>query len=129
MSNEWLINRRNLLRGSVAAAAVVGVGGLGACATGGPVGGGNEETEQPEGPMDPENPFGVEESGKLDVIVFNGGYGIDYVKFAAEKMNEKFPDIKISVKPSTDIAGEMQPRLVGGTPPDLLDNSGAKSIG
>lgn len=130
MSNEWLINRRNLLRGSVAAAAVVGVGGLAACATGGPVGGGNEEeSKEPAGPMDPNNPFGLEESGKVDVIVFNGGYGIDYVEFAAEQMKKKFPNVSVTVKPSTDIATEMQPRFVGGTPPDLLDNSGAKAIG
>ena len=33
------------------------------------------------------------------------------------------------VSPSTQIAQELQPRFVGGNPPDLIDNSGANAIG
>ena len=32
-------------------------------------------------------------------------------------------------RPSTQIATELQPRFVGGNPPDLIDNSGAQAIG
>lgn len=131
MNNESFINRRSLLRGSVATAAVVGVGGLAACATGGP--GGDTSTPPPGGdtgaPMDPTNPFGLEEGATIDAFIFDGGYGTDYVDYAAEQLNTLFPDVTVTVKPSTDIAGELQPRFVGGTPPDLVDNSGAKAIG
>ena len=35
----------------------------------------------------------------------------------------------VEVSPSTQIATELQPRFVGGNPPDLIDNSGAQAIG
>jgi N-acetylglucosamine transport system substrate-binding protein len=35
----------------------------------------------------------------------------------------------VKVSPTTKIATELQPRFVGGTPPDLIDNSGADAIG
>ena len=34
-----------------------------------------------------------------------------------------------TVSPSTQIAQQLQPRFVGGTPPDLIDNSGENAIG
>ena len=33
------------------------------------------------------------------------------------------------MSPSTQIAQQLQPRFVGGNPPDLIDNSGANAIG
>ena len=36
---------------------------------------------------------------------------------------------RVEVSPSTQIATELQPRFVGGNPPDLVDNSGAQAIG
>ncbi len=35
----------------------------------------------------------------------------------------------VKVSPSTQIAQELQPRFLGGNPPDLIDNSGAQAIG
>ena len=35
----------------------------------------------------------------------------------------------INVAPSTQIATELQPRFLGGNPPDLIDNSGRDLIG
>jgi N-acetylglucosamine transport system substrate-binding protein len=37
--------------------------------------------------------------------------------------------VTVDVTGSTQIAQQMQPRFVGGNPPDLLDNSGANAIG
>jgi N-acetylglucosamine transport system substrate-binding protein len=62
-------------------------------------------------------------------VIFNGGYGIDYVEFAANLMKKNHPTLNISVAPSTQIAQELQPRFLGGNPPDLIDNSGANAIG
>jgi N-acetylglucosamine transport system substrate-binding protein len=79
--------------------------------------------------QDAANPFGVAEGSTVDAVIFNGGYGIDYVEFAANLMKTNHPSLTISVAPSTQIATELQPRFLGGNPPDLIDNSGADSIG
>ena len=121
------LQRRGFLRGALATAVLLPLGGaLASCAGGG----GNTETSAPGGVVDPiKNPFGVAATGKLDAVIFKGGYGIDYVDFAGDIVKKNFPGLEISINPSTDIAQELQPRFVGGNPPDLIDNSGAKSIG
>src|SRR5690625_1852533 len=124
-----LLGRRSLLRGSLAAAAIATTGGaLAGCATSGPGSGDSEQDNA--GEKSENNPFGVPEGDPVDAVIFNGGYGIDYVEFAAEKMAENNDAIgKIEVSPSTQIAQELQPRFTGGNPPDLIDNSGANAIG
>jgi N-acetylglucosamine transport system substrate-binding protein len=62
-------------------------------------------------------------------VIFNGGYGIDYVEFAAKQMQTLHDGVTVKVSPSTQIAQELQPRFVAGDPPDLIDNSGAGNIG
>jgi N-acetylglucosamine transport system substrate-binding protein len=79
--------------------------------------------------QDAANPFGVAEGSTVDAVIFNGGYGIDYVEFARDLMAKNHPSLTINVAPSTQIATELQPRFLGGNPPDLIDNSGADSIG
>ena len=122
------LQRRGFLRGALATAVLLPLGGaLASCA-----GGGNttETSAAPGGDVDPtKNPFGVAATGKLDAVIFDGGYGIDYVEFAGAIVKKNFPELEIGINSSTDIAQELQPRFVGGTPPDLIDNSGAKSIG
>lgn len=76
---------------------------------------------------DPANPFGVGTEA-VEAVIFDGGYGTDYVQFAAD-IYETLHGASVTVAPSTAIATEMQPRFVGGNPPDLIDNSGAQSIG
>ena len=75
------------------------------------------------------NPFGMAENSTVDAVIFNGGYGIDYVEFAADIFSEVHEGSSVDVSPSTQIGPELQPRFVGGNPPDLIDNSGAQSIG
>jgi len=79
--------------------------------------------------QDAANPFAVADGSTVDAVIFNGGYGIDYVQFAADVMQKAHPNVKVTVSPSTQIATELQPRFVGGNPPDLIDNSGADAIG
>lgn len=79
--------------------------------------------------QDAANPFGVAEGSTVDAVIFNGGYGIDYVEFAANLMQQNHPSVTVKVSPSTQIAQELQPRFLGGNPPDLIDNSGAQQIG
>ncbi|MFE6995194.1 N-acetylglucosamine/diacetylchitobiose ABC transporter substrate-binding protein [Microbacterium sp. NPDC057659] len=122
------ISRRNLLRGAIATAALVPFGmTLASCAApgGGSSGGGST------GKVTADNPFGVAANSKVDAVIFNGGYGIDYVENSAKIMegNKKLDGVTVKVSSSTKIAQELQPRFVGGNPPDLIDNSGANSIG
>jgi N-acetylglucosamine transport system substrate-binding protein len=79
--------------------------------------------------QDAANPFGVAEGSTVDAVIFNGGYGIDYVEFAAELMRKNHPGVTVTVAPTTLVATELQPRFLGGNPPDLIDNSGRDLIG
>ncbi|GAB6897013.1 N-acetylglucosamine/diacetylchitobiose ABC transporter substrate-binding protein [Kineosporia succinea] len=74
------------------------------------------------------NPFGVASGSSVDAVIFDGGYGTDYVTTAAEIMAKAENKVTAKVTPSTQIATQMQPRFVAGNPPDLLDNSGADLI-
>ena len=125
-TEKSLLSRRSLLRGSLAAAALLPIGGaLSSCATGGGAGAPEEST----GAKSDDNPFGVTKEGSIESIIFNGGYGVDYVEYAAKAVEKKFSGVTAKVTPSTQIAQQLQPRFVGGNPPDLIDNSGANQIG
>ncbi|MDX6263482.1 MAG: N-acetylglucosamine transport system substrate-binding protein, partial [Kribbellaceae bacterium] len=76
-----------------------------------------------------DNPFGLADKATVDAVIFNGGYGYDYVSFAGNIAQKKFAGSTFKVAPSTQIAQQLQPRFVGGNPPDLIDNSGANQIG
>jgi N-acetylglucosamine transport system substrate-binding protein len=78
---------------------------------------------------DAANPFGIAEDSTVDAVIFDGGYGTDYVTFAADIFEQVHEGSSVEVSPSTQIATELQPRFVGGNPPDLVDNSGAQAIG
>jgi len=122
------ISRRSLLRGAALAAVMVPLGvSLASCAapgggSGGGAGGGTKSAD---------NPFGVAANSKVDAVIFDGGYGVDYVENSGKILaaNKKLDGVTVKVSSSTKIAQELQPRFVGGNPPDLIDNSGANSIG
>ncbi|MBN9156210.1 MULTISPECIES: N-acetylglucosamine/diacetylchitobiose ABC transporter substrate-binding protein [unclassified Microbacterium] len=123
-----IISRRSLLRGAALAAVMVPLGvSLASCA--GPSGGSGSGSAG--GTKSADNPFGVAANSKVDAVIFDGGYGVDYVENAAKIMggNKKLDGATAKISPSTKIAQELQPRFVGGNPPDLIDNSGANSIG
>lgn len=120
--SQSLFSRRTLLGGSLGAVAL----GLTACA-----GGGSSSPSTPAASgaaVTAENPFGVAKSSTVDAVIFKGGYGSDYVDFAAEAMKKKM-DVSATVKTTTTVAQELQPRFVAGNPPDIIDNSGAGAIG
>jgi N-acetylglucosamine transport system substrate-binding protein len=121
---------RAALAGALVAAALV----LAGCAT---PGGGGGATSTPPPPPTPTttgdtdtaaNAFGLDPTAPIDAVIFNGGYKTDYVDYAADIVMTNFPDVKITVSASTQIAQELQPRFVAGNPPDLIDNQGANSI-
>ncbi|MCK6066556.1 carbohydrate ABC transporter, N-acetylglucosamine/diacetylchitobiose-binding protein [Microbacterium sp. dk485] len=89
---------------------------------------GSASPEGPAGEVTADNPFGLAADSSIEAVVFEGGYGIDYVSAAGEILQENFPDVDVSVSPSNGIAQELQPRFVGGDPPDLFSNDGAAPI-
>lgn len=124
------VQRRNFLKALTAGAVVTPFGlSLASCAAGGSGpsegGGGGGAT----GAVTDTNPFGVAADSTVEAIIFDGGYGTDYASFAANLLQENQDGVTVDVTGSTQIAQQMQPRFVGGNPPDLLDNSGANAIG
>src|SRR5664279_1440356 len=123
------VDRRTLLRGALATAALAPLAGtLAACGGSSPSAGGSGTSSAPSKAT---NPFGLAKNSTAEAVIFNGGYGYDYVKFAAGQVTKQpdFSSVTIKVSPSTQIAQQLQPRFVGGTPPDLIDNSGENAIG
>ena len=119
-------DRRTLLRGALATAALAPFAGtLASCGSSSGGGGSSSATKSAT------NPFGLGTTSSVEAVIFNGGYGYDYVTFAASQVKKQkgFSGVTIKVSPSTQIAQQLQPRFVGGTPPDLIDNSGANAIG
>ncbi len=122
------VDRRTLLKGGLATAAVMPFSAaLAACA-------GNSSDDSADdnkatGKTSESNPFGMADKASVDAVIFDGGYGTDYVTFAATLMEKNHAGSKVKVSPTTKIAQELQPRFVGGNPPDLIDNSGENAIG
>jgi N-acetylglucosamine transport system substrate-binding protein len=120
------LNRRTIVRGALAATAVAPLASvLAACAGGGS----DDDNDNQGGPTSAENPFGMADSSTVDAVIFDGGYGTDYVAFAAALMEKNHEGSTVKVSATTEIAQELQPRFVGGDPPDLIDNSGENAIG
>jgi len=120
------LDRRMFMRGALAAAAVVPLSSvLAACAGSGS----DDDNKQKTGTKSSENPFGMADKSSVDAVIFDGGYGTDYVSFAAALMEKNLAGSSVKVSATTEIAQELQPRFVGGDPPDLIDNSGENAIG
>jgi len=114
-------------RGFIRLAGALGITGpagltLASCSSGG-----SDAAEA--GTVSADNPFGVPSGSTVDAVIFDGGYGTDYVSDAGKVLSGLHSDVTVEVTPSTQIASQMQPRFVAGNPPDLLDNSGAEAIG
>jgi N-acetylglucosamine transport system substrate-binding protein len=123
------IPRRHFLRGSLAAAALLPASGfLASCASSG-TGNSSGSGSASKGTVSASNPFGVAKGSTTEAVIFNGGYGIDYAKFAADQMQKEQSGTTVKVSPVTNVAQTLQPRFVAGNPPDVIDNSGAGLIG
>jgi N-acetylglucosamine transport system substrate-binding protein len=119
------LQRRDFLRGAL----VLGIAAplavtLASCAAGG-----SATPAATGGAKSATNPFGVKAKSTVAATIFNGGYGTDYVDFAAKVMAKQKNGVTANVSPATNIAQSLQPKFVAGNPPDLVDNSGANAIG
>lgn len=129
------ITRRTMLRGALAVGAGVGLPGLTGCATSGSGGGGGNTGSggggaSPAAPSSASagNPLGITADAPLEVVIFDGGYGHEYAQADAALYQGKYAKAKVTVTPTQQIQQTLQPRFAGGTPPDVVDNSGANMM-
>ncbi|MEC4019986.1 N-acetylglucosamine/diacetylchitobiose ABC transporter substrate-binding protein [Streptomyces sp. H27-D2] len=120
--------RRDLIKRSAALGliAVPAMSVLSACASGGD----NKDEKVDKGKKSTKNPLGVNESAALDVVIFDGGFGQKYAQDAEKEYAKAYPKTKGKIKhgATEKIQSTLQPRFNGGTPPDLIDNSGAEQM-
>ncbi|MET7969568.1 N-acetylglucosamine/diacetylchitobiose ABC transporter substrate-binding protein [Micromonospora sp. NPDC005305] len=123
------MNRREILRRTAAAGllATPAAGLLAGCATSG---GDDDKGDSGayKGTKSEQNPLGVKEDAPLEVVIFNGGFGEGYAKAHEAMYKEKYPKAKITHSATQEINKTLQPRFVDGTPPDVVNNSGAGQI-
>ncbi|KAB1909115.1 N-acetylglucosamine/diacetylchitobiose ABC transporter substrate-binding protein [Micromonospora sp. AMSO31t] len=123
------MNRREILRRTAAAGllATPAAGLLAGCATSG---GDDDKGDSGayKGTKSEQNPLGVKEDAPLEVVIFNGGFGEEYAKAHEAMYKEKYPKAKITHSATQEINKTLQPRFVDGTPPDVVNNSGAGQI-
>ncbi|KPI10491.1 carbohydrate ABC transporter [Actinobacteria bacterium OK074] len=120
------LGRRDLIRRSAALGliSVPTMSFLASCASGG----GDSDTKAKAGKKTAKNPLGVNESAPLEFVLFDGGFGTEYAKDAVKVYEKDFPKAKVKFSATQKIQTTLQPRFNQGTPPDLIDNSGAEQM-
>ncbi|ADD42530.1 N-acetylglucosamine/diacetylchitobiose ABC transporter substrate-binding protein [Stackebrandtia nassauensis] len=125
--NKGDLSRRRVLQGTaLGAAAIPAAGLLSACATGG---GGEGEDVKNSG--DAKNPFDVDGSKPLDVVIFNGGFGVEYADEKTGHVSlykKKFKKSDAKMTSQKNIKKTQMNRFADSKPADVIDNSGADKI-
>lgn len=71
-------------------------------------------------PADKELSAGGKVTGTVEVQAFKGGFGIDFYQQAAQDFMKANPGVTVTVAGSPKVWEELRPRMVAGTPPDLM---------
>lgn len=125
MTPSPYVHRRVLLRRAAAAGllALPAASALSACASGG-----GDDGDDAVGRVDATdgNPFGADPEGELEVVIFDGGFGDQYAKDAEALYQESYG--QVTHVSTQEIQSRLQPRFVQGSPPDVIDNSGAQAM-
>ncbi len=123
MTSSPYLNRRALIRRSAAAGlfTIPAVGALSSCASGG----GDDDSVERQEATD-SNPFGVSPDAELEVVIFDGGFGDQYALDAEEIYQGSYGSVDHTK--TTEIQTRLQPRMVQGDPPDVVNNSGADAM-
>ncbi|CQR61167.1 N-acetylglucosamine/diacetylchitobiose ABC transporter substrate-binding protein [Streptomyces leeuwenhoekii] len=121
------VGRRDLIKRSAALGliSVPAMSFLSACASGG---GGDDGEKAKAGEKTAKNPLGVNESAPMEFVLFDGGFGKEYAEDAVKIYEKNFPGAKVKFSATQKIQSTLQPRFNQGTPPDLIDNSGAEQM-
>ncbi len=125
-NNEGL-GRRDLIKRSAALGliAVPTMSFLSACASGS---GDSDDNKVAKGEKSDKNPLAVNGSAPLEIVIFDGGFGTKYAEEARDVYKKTYPEAQIKFSATQKIQSVLQPRFNGGTPPDLIDNSGAQQM-
>lgn len=62
-----------------------------------------------------------EEQIELSIMMFEGGFGSEWVKKSVEEFEEENPNVTIDLIASPDIDQQLQPRVVSGDAPDIIN--------
>ncbi|MCS0635516.1 N-acetylglucosamine/diacetylchitobiose ABC transporter substrate-binding protein [Streptomyces sp. LP05-1] len=121
------VGRRDLIKRSAALGliSVPAMGVLSACASGG---GSGDSGKAEKGEKTAKNPLGVNASAPLELVIFDGGFGTQYAEDAKDVYAKTYPKAEVKFSKTQKIQSVLQPRFNGGTPPDLIDNSGAQQM-
>jgi N-acetylglucosamine transport system substrate-binding protein len=65
-------------------------------------------------------PSAPKAGGAVEVVAFEGGYGIDFYQEAAKEYSAKHPESKVEVTGDPRVWERLRPRLVAGDAPDLM---------
>ncbi|XXM71466.1 extracellular solute-binding protein [Lysinibacillus sphaericus] len=65
------------------------------------------------------------DGGEINLMMFEGGFGSDWVKRSAKEYEKMNPGVKVNVTASPDIHTQLQTRFISGDVPDIM-NPGAK---
>jgi N-acetylglucosamine transport system substrate-binding protein len=125
MTSSSHVNRRTLMKRSAAAGvlAVPAMGALSACASGSDDDGGDGDSGVD---ATDENPLGVDPKADLEVVIFDGGLGDQYALDAGDIYMASYG--KIDHSKTQEIRSRLQPRMVAGDPPDMINNAGAEQM-
>jgi N-acetylglucosamine transport system substrate-binding protein len=74
------------------------------------------------------NPLNMPEPVSAEGVFFSGGFGHDYIQYAADLFAKVHPGSSVSVDPIQGVGEKLRPRFVGGNPPDVVNNSGAGNL-
>ena len=75
-----------------------------------------------------ENPLNMPADVQGEGVFFSGGFGHDYIQFAADIFAEIHPGSSMSVEGIQRVGERLRPRIIAGDPPDVIDNSGAGNL-
>ena len=80
--------------------------------------------------FDMSNPLGIDPAAPLNPYIFDGGFGVAYAENVNAIYSEIYPESadQIKFESGQGLGPALQPRFVGGNPPDVIDNSGADSL-
>jgi N-acetylglucosamine transport system substrate-binding protein len=113
MSDQLRVARRTVLQGALAGGALLTAA---ACSSGTP--------DTPTGePTSPENPFGVTANAPLEVVP-----GLEYGGYGAEAYRKKYAQATVMANPTAQLRDVLQPRFAAGSPPDVVHDTGAKTL-
>ncbi|WP_052851242.1 N-acetylglucosamine/diacetylchitobiose ABC transporter substrate-binding protein [Streptomyces avicenniae] len=123
MNSGPYLPRRTLIRRSAAAGlfTIPAVSALSACASGG----GDDDSNAERGEVTENNPFGVTDA-ELEVVIFDGGFGDQYALDAEALYSAAHGSV--THDKTQEIQSRLQPRMVQGDPPDVINNSGAQAM-